>query len=92
VNHAQDARATTQEERKVNNLRYKMKQFTEDKVDATAALKGGISGALPETVEPPEIRQAKELASRYRLPFVNLCRKRANRQSTIRCSASCRLT
>src|SRR5216684_252212 len=51
-----------------------MKQFTEDKVDAPAAdaLKGGISGALPETVEPPEIRQAKELARRYRLPFVNL--------------------
>jgi type IV pilus assembly protein PilB len=51
-----------------------MKQFTDEQLDAPAAdaLKGGISGPLPETVEPPEIRHAKELASRYRLPFVNL--------------------
>jgi len=43
-----------------------MKQFTEEQVDAPAAM------PLPPAAEPPEIRQAKELASRYRLPFVNL--------------------
>src|SRR5262249_21612005 len=39
-------------------------------------LKSGIAQAdyapLPEANEPPELRQAKELARRYRLPFVNL--------------------
>lgn len=57
-----------------------MKQFTEDQVDATVAdaIKGSVSpsvndlATLPEAAEPPEIRQAKELARRYRLPFVNL--------------------
>src|SRR4030088_2368277 len=39
-----------------------MKQFTEEQIEAP----------LPAASEPPEIRQAKELASRYRLPFVNL--------------------
>ena len=39
-----------------------MKQFTEEQVEAP----------LPAATEPPEIRQARELASRYRLPFVNL--------------------
>jgi type II secretory ATPase GspE/PulE/Tfp pilus assembly ATPase PilB-like protein len=57
-----------------------MKQFTEDKVDPPAvdAVKGGIPAAgdgaspLPAATDPPEIRHAKELANRYRLPFVNL--------------------
>jgi type IV pilus assembly protein PilB len=65
-------------ETQVNNSRYRMKQFTEEQVDPPAAdaIKGGSAGdslaPLPVTAEPPEIRQAKELASRYRLPFVNL--------------------
>ena len=48
----------------------------QDQVDtpATDAIKGGIPPAapLPAAAEPPEITQAKELATRYRLPFVNL--------------------
>ncbi len=54
-----------------------MKQFTEEQVDAET-IKGGIPPAgddlapLPASAEPPEMRQARELASRYRLPFVNL--------------------
>jgi len=35
-----------------------MKQFTEEQIEAP----------LPAVTEPPEIRQARELASRYRLP------------------------
>ena len=42
-----------------------MKQFTEEQT-------GDNLGPLPAAAEPPEIRNAKELASRYRLPFVNL--------------------
>src|SRR5713226_4659174 len=56
-----------------------MKQLTEDQIDKTVAdaIKSGGSGTddlapLPETAEPPEVREAKELARRYRLPFVNL--------------------
>ena len=55
-----------------------MKQFTEEQVDAPAADAGGVPPAsdnlapLPATAEPPEMLQARELASRYRLPFVNL--------------------
>src|SRR5260370_28002755 len=55
-----------------------MKQFTEEQIEANVAdgIRGGASGeafaALPEAAEPPEMRQAKELARRYRLPFVNL--------------------
>src|SRR5713226_4834839 len=56
-----------------------MKQLTEDQIDKTVAdaIKSGGSGTddlapLPETAEPPEVRAAKELALRYRLPFVNL--------------------
>jgi len=57
-----------------------MKQFTEEQVDTPAAdaIKGGVQPAsdnlapLPAAAEPPEMRQARELASRYRLPFVNL--------------------
>ncbi|HXI61229.1 MAG TPA: GspE/PulE family protein, partial [Pyrinomonadaceae bacterium] len=43
--------------------------------------KGGIAGSadlmtpVPPAAEPPEMRQARELASRYRLPFVNLLPK-----------------
>src|SRR5260370_42354581 len=57
-----------------------MKQFTDEQVDATAAdaIKSGVTSRgdelapLPEEREPPELSQAKELARRYRLPFVNL--------------------
>src|SRR5205814_10010508 len=60
----------------VNNLRYKMKQFPEEQVEANVAdtIRAGMNtdDDLPVASEPPEIRQAKELARRYRLPFVNL--------------------
>src|SRR5712691_2015253 len=55
-----------------------MKQFTEQQIDGTAAdaVKNGAAAddltPLPETGEPPEVREAKQLAMRYRLPFVNL--------------------
>src|SRR5213594_604020 len=56
-----------------------MKQFNDEQTDssATNAIKGGaapLNGdtALGETAEPPEVRAAKELANRYRLPFVDL--------------------
>jgi type II secretory ATPase GspE/PulE/Tfp pilus assembly ATPase PilB-like protein len=43
-----------------------MKQFTE------AQESGADLASLPVTADPPEIKQAKELANRYRLPYVNL--------------------
>src|SRR5213593_1366716 len=57
-----------------------MKQFTEDQEEDSAAdaINGGVVAPeddltpLPEAAEPPEVRDAKELARRYRLPFVNL--------------------
>ncbi|MDX6531068.1 MAG: type pilus assembly protein PilB [Blastocatellia bacterium] len=53
-----------------------MKQFNEEQIDSPAAdaIKAGIpeSGDTSAPADPPEIRQAKELATRYRLPFVNL--------------------
>jgi type II secretory ATPase GspE/PulE/Tfp pilus assembly ATPase PilB-like protein len=57
-----------------------MKQFTEEQVDTPAAdaIKGAAPPSgdnlapLPAATEPPEMLQARELASRYRLPFVNL--------------------
>src|SRR2546423_8926189 len=56
-----------------------MKQFTEDQIEKTAAdaIKSGAAPpengeAVPQAIEPPEVKQAKELARRYRLPFVNL--------------------
>src|SRR6266850_921730 len=50
-----------------------MKQDQAD-TSATDGIKGGVPPAapLPVAAEPPEIKQAKELALRYRLPFVNL--------------------
>ena len=52
-----------------------MKQFTDEEVEAkdadairTAMTQSGDD--LPAAAEPPEMRQAKELARRYRLPFV----------------------
>src|SRR5712672_4137080 len=45
-----------------------MKQLTEDQADTSAP----PAAPLPVAAEPPEIKQAKELALRYRLPFVNL--------------------
>jgi hypothetical protein len=54
-----------------------MKEVSED--PNIQAATDGITSAgangdseLPHAVEPPEVRQAKDLASRYRLPFVNL--------------------
>src|SRR5437899_11263034 len=56
-----------------------MKQITEEQTDGAVAdaIKGmtpaGDDATLvPETNDPPEMRQAKALARRYRLPFVNL--------------------
>ncbi len=53
-----------------------MKQFTDEQIDSneTDAIKRVASNGddLPETNDPPELRQAKDLARRYRLPFVNL--------------------
>src|ERR1051325_9297068 len=51
-----------------------MKQFSEDQIEKTVAdaVASGANGDLPQASEPPEVRQAKDLALRYRLPFVNL--------------------
>jgi type IV pilus assembly protein PilB len=54
-----------------------MKQLTDEQVDTTVAnaVKAGLTEAdddLPAASEPPEVVHAKELARRYRLPFVNL--------------------
>src|SRR5437016_5677014 len=57
-----------------------MKQFTEEQTDSAmtdavtrgATISGDDLSALPESAEPPEVSEAKELARRYRLPFVNL--------------------
>jgi len=55
-----------------------MKQFTEDQTDATGAdvIKSSAApddlSSPPEAAEPPEVRAARDLARRYRLPFVNL--------------------
>ena len=53
-----------------------MKQLSDEQVDAntTDAIRAGIKpdDDLPAANEPPEIREAKQLARRYRLPFVNL--------------------
>src|SRR5216683_396130 len=60
-----------------------MKQFTDEQLESTTAdaIKSGAPpesqdlAQLPVAAEPPEIKQAKELALRYRLPFVNLLPK-----------------
>src|SRR5262249_36568034 len=51
-----------------------MKQFSDEQIDRTVtdAVASGANGDLPHPTEPPEVRQAKDLALRYRLPFVNL--------------------
>src|SRR5436190_8855238 len=54
-----------------------MKQFTDEQVDANGAdaIRTGMTQSgddLPVANEPPEMREAKQLARRYRLPFVNL--------------------
>ena len=55
-----------------------MKQLTEDQTDANGAdvIKSSAApddlAPLPEAAEPPEVREARDLARRYRLPFVNL--------------------
>src|SRR5437867_13109780 len=52
-----------------------MKQFTEKPTNGDP-LKGGAAtndfAPLPEAADPPEVRSARELARRYRLPYVNL--------------------
>src|SRR5215471_9507318 len=54
-----------------------MKQFSDEQVEGTVAdairssnLTADVD--LPAANEPPEMREAKQLARRYRLPFVNL--------------------
>jgi len=54
-----------------------MKQVSDEQVDpnATDAIRTGMTQSdddLPAAIEPPEVRDAKEMARRYRLPFVNL--------------------
>src|SRR5437762_12083579 len=55
-----------------------MQQLTEDQTDATGAdvIKSSVAtddlSPLPEAAEPPEVREARDLARRYRLPYVNL--------------------
>jgi type IV pilus assembly protein PilB len=54
-----------------------MKQITDEQADTNLAdaVRTGITQAednLPAAVEPPEMLEAKDLARRYRLPFVNL--------------------
>src|SRR4051812_14206957 len=53
-----------------------MKQISDEQVETKAvdAIRSSMTrdDDLPVTNEPPEMRQAKELARRYRLPFVNL--------------------
>src|ERR1043166_9879752 len=53
-----------------------MKQFPEEQTEANAAdaIRSGMTAGddLPAANDPPEMREAKQLARRYRLPFVNL--------------------
>jgi type IV pilus assembly protein PilB len=50
-----------------------MKQFTEDEATQTSAPVIGVGSIGTEDEhQPPEVRAAKELARRYRLPFVEL--------------------
>lgn len=54
-----------------------MKQLSDEQADANVvdAIRSGMTQAdddLPAANDPPEMREAKELARRYRLPFVNL--------------------
>src|SRR5687767_16015913 len=55
-----------------------MKQFSEEQTDQTVTDPEQSNGGapadddLPQAIEPPEVRQAKDLARRHRLPFVNL--------------------
>src|SRR5690242_11243617 len=51
-----------------------MKQFADDQIDKTVngTVATAANGDLSQASEPPEVRQAKDLALRYRLPFVNL--------------------
>src|SRR3954466_7994662 len=53
-----------------------MTQISDEQVEAKVpdAIHSGVTADddLPTASEPPEMRQAKELARRYRLPFVNL--------------------
>src|SRR4051812_24787167 len=53
-----------------------MKQISDEQVETKAvdAIRSSMTrdDDLPLASEPPEVRQAKEMADRYRLPFVNL--------------------
>ena len=54
-----------------------MTQSSDDQIDETVpdAVASDANGDLPQPTEPPEVRQAKDLAQRYRLPFVTLLPK-----------------
>src|SRR2546423_462518 len=53
-----------------------MKQLTDEQLETSAdAIRAGVTQSgddLPVANEPPEVREAKELSRRYRLPLVNL--------------------
>jgi len=59
-----------------DSLRYMMKQASEEQgeVKVPDAIRAGVKADddLPAANDPPEVREAKLLARRYRLPFVNL--------------------
>src|SRR5438270_8721801 len=50
----------------------RMKQFTEQPKTATLPLTGDPLPSVPVDNEPPEVRAAKDLARRYRLPYIDL--------------------
>src|SRR5918993_4473649 len=49
-----------------------MKQISEDDATKNATPVIGVAALEPDEHQPPEVRAAKELARRYRLPFVEL--------------------
>ena len=70
-----------------------MKQFTDEKVEAKVAdaIRTGMTQPdedLPAAIEPPEMREAKELARRYRLPFVNLLPQEGESPSSVFANAN----
>jgi type IV pilus assembly protein PilB len=49
-----------------------MSQLTEDAATTLATLNGEALSAIEQGSEPPEVRAAKDLAGRYRLPYIDL--------------------
>src|SRR5258708_13306732 len=49
-----------------------MKQLSENETTATVPLVGENGNKPAEEPQPPEMKAARELARRYRLPFVDL--------------------